>query len=89
MEIYERVSGARMHANYIRPGGILQDIPIGTLESLYQFIMQFSSRIDEMEDLLSSNRIWQARLIGIGAVNSQKGFLWGFSGVMTRGSGIL
>jgi len=57
MEIYERVSGARMHANYIRPGGISQDIPLGTLESLYQFIAQFSSRIDETEDLLSGNRI--------------------------------
>jgi len=57
MEIYERVSGARMHANYIRPGGISQDLPLGTLESLFQFIAQFSSRIDETEDLLSNNRI--------------------------------
>jgi len=57
MEIYERVSGARMHANYIRPGGVSQDIPLGTLDSLYQFIIQFSSRIDETEDLLSGNRI--------------------------------
>ena len=57
MEIYERVSGARMHANYIRPGGVSQDIPLGTLDSLYQFILQFSSRIDETEDLLSNNRI--------------------------------
>jgi len=46
-----------MHANYIRPGGVSQDIPVGTLESLYQFIMQFTSRIDETEDLLSGNRI--------------------------------
>jgi NADH dehydrogenase (ubiquinone) Fe-S protein 2 len=57
MEIYERVSGARLHANYIRPGGVSQDLPIGTLESLFQFILQFASRIDETEDLLSSNRI--------------------------------
>jgi len=89
MEIYERVSGARMHANYIRPGGITQDLPLGTLESLFQFIRQFSSRVDETEDLLSGNRIWQTRLIGIGAINSQKGFLWGFSGAMSRGSGSL
>jgi len=89
MEIYERVSGARMHANYIRPGGISQDLPLGTLESLFQFIAQFSSRIDETEDLLSNNRIWQSRLIGIGSINSQKGFLWGFSGAMSRGSGSL
>ena len=57
MEIYERVSGARLHANYVRPGGVAQDIPIGTLESLFQFITQFSSRIDETEDLLSGSRI--------------------------------
>ena len=89
MEIYERISGARMHANYIRPGGISQDFPIGTLNSIHQFIYQFASRIDEIEDLLSNNRIWQSRLIGIGSINLQKGFLWGFSGVMVRGSGSL
>jgi len=46
-----------MHANYIRPGGVAQDLPLGTLESLHQFLIQFTSRIDETEDLLSSNRI--------------------------------
>ena len=89
MEIYERVSGARMHANYIRPGGVSQDLPLGTLDSLFQFINQFASRVDETEDLLSNNRIWQTRLIGIGSVNLQKGYLWGFSGAMSRGSGAL
>jgi NADH dehydrogenase (ubiquinone) Fe-S protein 2 len=57
MEIYERLSGARMHANYIRPGGVSQDLPLGILDSIYQFILQFTSRIDEIEDLLTSNRI--------------------------------
>lgn len=57
MELYERVSGARMHANYIRPGGVSQDIPTGTLESTFQFARQFASRIDEIEDMLSNNRI--------------------------------
>jgi len=57
MEIYERVSGARMHANYIRPGGVSQDMPLGTLESIYQFAAQFPSRLDEIEDLLTNNRI--------------------------------
>jgi len=57
MEIYERLSGARLHSNYIRPGGLAQDIPLGTLDSLFQFIKQFSSRADEIEDLLTSNRI--------------------------------
>jgi len=57
MELYERISGARMHANYVRPGGLAQDIPKGTLNSLYIFGKQFPSRIDEIEDLLTSNRI--------------------------------
>jgi len=57
MELYERISGARMHANYVRPGGISQDIPRGTLNSIHIFAKQFPSRIDEIEDLLTSNRI--------------------------------
>jgi len=57
MEIYERVSGARMHANYVRPGGVSQDLPLGTLESIYSFATQFPSRLDEIEDLLTNNRI--------------------------------
>lgn len=57
MEFYERVSGARMHANYIRPGGVSQDLPLGLLGDIYQFAEQFNSRIDEMEELLTNNRI--------------------------------
>ena len=57
MEIYERVSGARMHANFIRPGGVAQDIPLGTLDSIGAFANQFVSRVDEIEDLLTNNRI--------------------------------
>jgi NADH dehydrogenase (ubiquinone) Fe-S protein 2 len=57
MEFYERVSGARMHAAYIRPGGVSQDLPIGLLDDIYKFISSFSSRIDELENLLVSNRI--------------------------------
>jgi len=57
MEFYERVSGARMHAAYIRPGGVAVDIPLGLLNDIYLFIKQFSSRLDEMEELLTSNRI--------------------------------
>lgn len=89
MELYERVSGARMHANYIRPGGVSQDLPLGTLNSIYVFVQQFASRIDEIEDMLSDNRIWQERLQDIGVISVQKGLSWGFSGVMTRGSGLL
>jgi NADH dehydrogenase (ubiquinone) Fe-S protein 2 len=57
MEFYERVSGARMHAAYIRPGGIRYDIPIGLLKDIRSFSDQFTSRIAELEELLTSNRI--------------------------------
>jgi NADH dehydrogenase (ubiquinone) Fe-S protein 2 len=57
MEFYERVSGARMHAAYIRPGGVSQDIPLGLLEDIYLFCNQFFFRIKEIEELLNLNRI--------------------------------
>jgi NADH dehydrogenase (ubiquinone) Fe-S protein 2 len=88
MEFYERVSGARMHAAYIRPGGVAFDIPLGLLEDIYIFVESFSSRIDEMEELLTNNRIWKQRLVDIGVVTAKEAQDWGFSGVMLRGSGI-
>lgn len=88
MEFYERVSGARMHAAYIRPGGVSQDLPMGLLDDIYRFSVQFSSRIDEIEELLTNNRIWKQRLVGIGVVSASQALNWGFSGVMLRGSGL-
>jgi len=88
MEFYERVSGARMHAAYIRPGGVSQDLPIGLLDDIYIFAEQFSTRIDEMEEMLTTNRIWKQRLINIGVVTSKQALEWGFSGVLLRGSGL-
>jgi NADH dehydrogenase (ubiquinone) Fe-S protein 2 len=88
MEFYERVSGARMHAAYIRPGGVAQDLPIGLSEDIYRFCRQFASRIDEMEELLTGNRIWKQRLVDIGVVTADQALNWGFSGVMLRGSGV-
>ncbi len=88
MEFYERVSGARMHAAYIRPGGVSADIPLGFLDDLYLFVSQFNLRLDEIEEMLTSNRIWKERLIDIGIVSAKKATEWGFSGVMLRGSGI-
>lgn len=88
MEFYERISGARMHAAYIRPGGVATDIPLGFLDDLYLFISQFNLRLDEIEEMLTGNRIWKERLIDIGVVTSKKAVEWGFSGVMLRGSGI-
>ena len=88
IEFYERVSGARMHANYIRPGGVAQDIPIGLLQDIHTFCNQFNSRINEIEELLTSNRIWKQRLINVGLVTIQQANIWGFSGVLLRGTGM-
>jgi NADH dehydrogenase (ubiquinone) Fe-S protein 2 len=88
MEFYERVSGARMHAAYIRPGGVCMDIPLGFLDDLYLFNLQFNTRLDEIEEMLTSNRIWKERLVDIGVVSAKDAIEWGFSGVLLRGSGI-
>jgi len=88
MEFYERVSGARMHAAYFRPGGVSLDLPIGLLDDIFIFIEQFNLRLNEIEDMLSENNIWKQRLVDIGIVSYTDAFNWGFSGVMLRGSGI-
>jgi NADH dehydrogenase (ubiquinone) Fe-S protein 2 len=88
MEFYERVSGARMHASFIRVGGVLVDLPLGLLDDIYIFIKKFSSRIDEIEELLTANRIWKQRLVDIGVVRKKDALTWGFSGVLLRSCGI-
>lgn len=88
MEFYERVSGARMHAAYIRPGGLSLDIPLGFLDDVFIFCKQFFLRLDEIEEMLTNNRIWKERLVDIGIVTAQDAVSWGFSGVMLRGSGV-
>nr|YP_007890532.1 NADH dehydrogenase subunit 7 [Andalucia godoyi]AGH24026.1 NADH dehydrogenase subunit 7 [Andalucia godoyi] len=88
MEFYERVSGARMHAAYVRPGGVSQDLPLGLCDDLFTFAEQFSSRLDELEEMLTNNRIWRQRLVDIGIVSLDEAMAWGFSGVMLRASGL-
>lgn len=88
MEFYERVSGARLHAAYIRPGGVAFDLPLGLVEDIYSFIKNFAIRLDEMEELLTGNRIWKQRLVDIGVMSAQQALDFGFSGVMLRGSGV-
>lgn len=88
MEFYERVSGARMHAAYFRPGGVSMDIPAGLLNDIYLFVEQFNIRLLEVEEMLTENRIWKQRLVDIGVVTAEDAQAWGFSGVMLRGSGI-
>ncbi len=88
MEFYERVSGARMHAAYFRPGGVHTDLPKGLLTDIYLFKEQFKLRILEIEEMLTENRIWKQRLVDIGVVSLKQAQDWGFSGVMLRGSGL-
>lgn len=88
MEFYERVSGARMHAAYIRPGGVSQDMPLGLMDDIYDFISKFGERLDEVEDVLTTNRLWVQRTVDIGIVSAEDALNYGFSGVMLRGSGI-
>merc|ERR1712158_320900 len=88
MEFYERASGARMHAAYVRPGGVHQDIPIGLLDDIYEFITKFSERLDEVEDLITDNRLFKQRVIDIGVISSEDAVNWGCSGVMLRSTGI-
>ena len=88
MEFYERVSGARMHAAYVRPGGVAQDLNLNLCADIYRFCQQFASRIDEMEEMLTVNRIWKQRLVDVAIVKAEEALDWGFSGVMLRGSGV-
>jgi NADH dehydrogenase (ubiquinone) Fe-S protein 2 len=88
MEFYERVSGARLHAAYVRPGGVAFDLPHGLLEDIFKWATQFSSRVDEIEEVVTGNRIWKQRTVGIGVVTAKEALDYSFSGVMLRGSGI-
>ncbi len=88
MNFYEKVSGSRMHAAYIRPGGVHQDLPDGLLEEIMQFAEKFPTLLNDMEDLLSENRIFKQRMVEIGVVSQKEALDWGFSGPMIRGSGL-
>ncbi|KAI0685072.1 NADH dehydrogenase I, D subunit [Cytidiella melzeri] len=88
MEFYERVSGARLHAAYVRPGGVAFDLPHGLLNDIFMWATQFSSRVDEIEEVVTGNRIWKQRTIDIGKVTAKQALDYSFSGVMLRGSGI-
>ncbi len=87
MEFYERASGARLHAAYFRPGGVHQDLPAGLLEDIATFCRGFPQHIDDLETLLTGNRIFRQRTVDIGVVNLDDAYDWGFSGPMLRASG--
>ena len=88
MEFYERVSGARLHAAYVRPGGVAFDLPHGLLDDIFKWATQYSSRVDEIEEVVTGNRIWKQRTINVGRVTAEDAQRFSFSGVMLRGSGV-
>jgi len=88
MGFYERVSGARMHANYIRPGGVQKDLPLGLAEDIAAFADRFPNVIDDLEGLLTENRIFKQRTVNIGVISSEQALDWGFSGPMLRASNV-
>ena len=113
MDVYEAVSGARMHATYYRPGGVYRDLPGkmsqyrespwhkgkdlkrlnswregSMLDFLDAFADDFPSKVDEYEELLTTNRIWKQRTVGIGVISPEQAQAWGMTGAMIRGSGI-
>ncbi len=88
MGFYERVSGSRLHANYFRAGGVHKDLPIGLDEDIFKFCEKFPKIIDDLETLLTDNRIFKQRNVDIGIVTKQDALDYSFSGVMIRGSGV-
>ncbi|CAN5297841.1 NADH-quinone oxidoreductase subunit D [soil metagenome] len=88
MVFYERASGARMHANYFRPGGVRQDLPEALVRDIDLWCDRFPAILDDIEGLITGNRIFKQRNVDIGVVSKEQAFAWGFTGVMLRGSGV-
>ena len=88
LEFYERVSGARFHSAYFRPGGVHRDMPEGLAEDIMGFVERFPGMIDDVESLLTENRIFKQRTVDIGIATAEEAMDWGFSGPMLRGSGV-
>jgi len=88
MEFYERVSGSRLHAAYFRPGGVHRDLPDGLLNDIKDFTKRFPNRINDVEKLLESNRIFRQRTVDIGIINAKDALERGFSGPCLRASGV-
>ncbi len=88
MEFYERASGARLHAAYFRPGGVHQDLPQELLDDIMQWTFEFPEILNDIDGLLTENRIFKQRNVDIAIISEQEALDWGFSGVMIRGSGM-
>jgi NADH-quinone oxidoreductase subunit D len=88
MDLYERVCGARLHANYFRPGGVAQDLPDGLLEDIEIWANELPKFLDDLGGLMTNNRIFKQRTVDVGVVSREDALDWGFSGAMLRGSGV-
>ncbi|MCA6286234.1 NADH-quinone oxidoreductase subunit D [Phenylobacterium sp.] len=88
MVFYERASGARLHANFFRPGGVHQDLPDALIDDIETWAKGFHKPLGDIDKLMTGNRIFKQRNVDIGVVTREQAMAWGFSGVMVRGSGI-
>jgi NADH-quinone oxidoreductase subunit D len=88
MEFHEAASGARLHANYFRPGGVAKDLPAGLEEKIAAWTETFPKFLGELEGLLTNNRIWKQRTVDIGVMSAEAALAWGFSGPCLRASGV-
>ena len=88
MVFYERASGARLHANFFRPGGVRQDLPDALIDDIEAWAKAFHRPLGDIDKLMTGNRIFKQRNVDIGVVSREQAMAWGFSGVMVRGSGI-
>ncbi len=88
MVFYERACGARLHANYFRPGGVHQDLTPELIDDIEAWCGTYPKVIDDIEGLITGNRIFKQRNVNIGIVTKEEAFAWGFTGVMLRGSGV-
>jgi NADH-quinone oxidoreductase subunit D len=88
MGFYDDVCGARLHANYIRPGGVSQDMPAGLTDRIHEWANGYTKILDDMEGLLTENRIFKQRVVDIGVVSKEQALAWGFTGPNLRASGV-
>ncbi len=88
LEFYEAASGARFHSNYFRPGGVARDLPAGLVEEIAAWAEVFPKFVDDLEGLLTGNRIWKQRTVNIGVIDARDALAWGFSGPNLRASGV-
>ena len=88
MSFYEAASGARLHANYFRPGGVSKDLPAGMEHDIAEWALTFPKFIDDLEGLLTNNRIWKQRTVDIGTMTAEEALAWGFTGPCIRASGV-